>query len=145
MIRESLPDLAKPLLANPELVDRVAEKAVRATTLLRNIARDYAPVVFANSLGAEDMVLTDLIARHALPIAIGTLQTGALHAETRFVEITVETDDVRLTVQGTTPTSALGRLLLVDSSRLLSRAEADLAKVIRVTTDAALQVTQYTN
>jgi hypothetical protein len=76
---------------------------------------------------------------------LSLLSGGALHAETRFVEITVETDDVRLTVQGTTPTSSLGRLLLVDSSRLLSRAEADLAKIIRVTTDAALQVTQYTN
>jgi len=28
------------------------------------------------------MVVTDLIARHQLPIAIGTLETGALHAET---------------------------------------------------------------
>lgn len=39
-------------------------------------------VVQATSLGAEDMVITDLIARHKLPIAIGTLQTGMLHAET---------------------------------------------------------------
>jgi len=39
-------------------------------------------VVQATSLGAEDMVITDLIARHALPIAIGTLQTGMLHTET---------------------------------------------------------------
>ena len=76
---------------------------------------------------------------------LSLLSGGALHAETRFVEITVETDDVRLTVQGTAPTSSLGRLVLVDSSRLLSRAEADLAQVIRVTTNAALQVTQYTN
>ena len=36
----------------------------------------------ATSLGAEDMVLTDLIARHKLPIAIGTLETGKLHAQT---------------------------------------------------------------
>ena len=39
-------------------------------------------VVQATSLGAEDMVITDLIARHGLPIALGTLQTGMLHAET---------------------------------------------------------------
>jgi phosphoadenosine phosphosulfate reductase len=39
-------------------------------------------IVQATSLGAEDMVITDLIARHQLPIAIGTLETGALHAET---------------------------------------------------------------
>lgn len=39
-------------------------------------------IVQATSLGAEDMVVTDLIARHRLPIAIGTLETGMLHAET---------------------------------------------------------------
>lgn len=39
-------------------------------------------IVQATSLGAEDMVITDLIARHRLPIALGTLETGALHAET---------------------------------------------------------------
>ena len=39
-------------------------------------------IVQATSLGAEDMVVTDLIARHALPIGVATLQTGALHAET---------------------------------------------------------------
>ncbi len=39
-------------------------------------------LLLATSLGAEDMVLTDLIARSGLPIAIATLDTGALHAET---------------------------------------------------------------
>jgi phosphoadenosine phosphosulfate reductase len=39
-------------------------------------------IVQATSLGAEDMVITDLIARHRLPIALGTLQTGVLHDET---------------------------------------------------------------
>ena len=39
-------------------------------------------IVQATSLGAEDMVITDLIARHRLPIAIGTLETGMLHGET---------------------------------------------------------------
>lgn len=39
-------------------------------------------IVFASSLGAEDQVITDLIARHRLPIAIGTLVTGRLHAQT---------------------------------------------------------------
>ena len=36
----------------------------------------------ATSLGAEDMVITDLIARLGCAIAIGTLETGMLHAET---------------------------------------------------------------
>jgi phosphoadenosine phosphosulfate reductase len=45
-------------------------------------ARHPGRIVQSTSLGAEDMVLTDLIARHTLPIAIGTLETGKLHAET---------------------------------------------------------------
>jgi phosphoadenosine phosphosulfate reductase len=39
-------------------------------------------IVQATSLGAEDMVVTDLIARHALPIVVATLETGMLHGET---------------------------------------------------------------
>jgi phosphoadenosine phosphosulfate reductase len=54
--------------------------ATRAT--LERIATDFAPAVFASSLAAEDMVLTDLILRAKLPIKIFTLETGRLHAET---------------------------------------------------------------
>lgn len=54
--------------------------ATQAT--LARIATDFAPAVFASSLAAEDMVLTDLILRAKLPIAIFTLETGRLHAET---------------------------------------------------------------
>jgi phosphoadenosine phosphosulfate reductase len=39
-------------------------------------------LVQSSSLGVEDMVITDLIARTGLPIAIATLDTGRLHAET---------------------------------------------------------------
>ncbi len=51
-------------------------------TILAIIASDYSPAVFASSLAAEDMVLTDLILRSKLPIGIFTLGTGRLHAET---------------------------------------------------------------
>lgn len=61
--------------------DAVAEKAARAARLLREAARDYAPVTFANSLGAEDMVLTDLIWSGDIDIAMFTLDTGRLPAE----------------------------------------------------------------
>ena len=47
-------------------------------------------IVQATSLGAEDMVITDLIARHKLPIAIGTLETGMLHAETVALVLSIE-------------------------------------------------------
>ena len=55
--------------------------AASQATLAR-IAADFSPAVFASSLAAEDMVLTDLILRAKLPIAIFTLETGRLHAET---------------------------------------------------------------
>jgi len=50
--------------------------------ILARIARDYSPAVFASSLAAEDMVLTDLIIKDGLPIGVFSLETGRLHAET---------------------------------------------------------------
>ena len=59
------------------------ERLANALAVLQDAAAAHPTrIVQATSLGAEDMVLTDLIARHRLPIAIGTLQTGMLHAET---------------------------------------------------------------
>jgi phosphoadenosine phosphosulfate reductase len=54
--------------------------ATQAT--LERIVRDFTPAVFASSLAAEDMVLTDLILKSRLPIAIFSLETGRLHKET---------------------------------------------------------------
>jgi phosphoadenosine phosphosulfate reductase len=51
--------------------------------LMEKIAGDFAPAVFASSLGAEDMVLTDVIYSADLPIEIFTLDTGRLHEETQ--------------------------------------------------------------
>ncbi|HZE91990.1 MAG TPA: phosphoadenylyl-sulfate reductase, partial [Rhizobacter sp.] len=63
----------------PEFDSRVAHAAL----LLKQAAAEHAGhVVLATSLGAEDMVLTDLIARHQIGMAIGTLETGKLHAQT---------------------------------------------------------------
>jgi phosphoadenosine phosphosulfate reductase len=55
---------------------------VSTKATLERIAAEFAPAVFASSLAAEDMVLTDLILRAKLPIGIFTLETGRLHAET---------------------------------------------------------------
>lgn len=49
---------------------------------LHRIAQEFMPAVFASSLAAEDMVLTDLILRDKLNITIFSLETGRLHAET---------------------------------------------------------------
>ena len=58
-------------------------RVAHALALLQRVAAEHPDrAVQATSLGAEDMVITDLIARHKLPIAISTLETGMLHAET---------------------------------------------------------------
>ena len=53
-----------------------------ALLLLQRVAIEYRPAAFSSSLGAEDMVLTDMIARHRFGIEIFTLDTGKLHPET---------------------------------------------------------------
>ncbi|MFP5390586.1 MAG: phosphoadenylyl-sulfate reductase [Gammaproteobacteria bacterium] len=53
--------------------------------ILARIARDFSPAVFASSLAAEDMVITDMILKAGLPIGIFTLETGRLHPETLAV------------------------------------------------------------
>lgn len=69
-------------LNDQALLDSVAAKTATVRALLRQIASDFAPAVFANSLGAEDMVLTDLIVNEKLPIDIFSLDTGRLPLET---------------------------------------------------------------
>ncbi len=65
--------------ATPGFASRVA----RARDLLARAAAAHAGrIVQASSLGAEDQVLTDLIAKGRLPIAVATLDTGMLHGET---------------------------------------------------------------
>ena len=73
-----------PSLLNitPELTASVAAKTIAAQALLAEIAADWSPATFANSLGAEDMVLTDLIVKSGLPIEIFSLDTGRLPLET---------------------------------------------------------------
>ncbi|MEN3276474.1 MAG: phosphoadenosine phosphosulfate reductase [Massilia sp.] len=59
---------------------------VRETeAILARIAAEFTPAVFASSLAAEDMVLTDLILKAKLPIGIFSLETGRLHKETLAV------------------------------------------------------------
>ena len=63
--------------------DGFEARLAHTINVLQAAAAEHAgSIVQSTSLGAEDMVLTDLIARHALPIPLGTLETGMLHAET---------------------------------------------------------------
>ncbi|MBS0448592.1 MAG: phosphoadenylyl-sulfate reductase [Proteobacteria bacterium] len=58
-------------------------RVAHSLAVLRQAAAEHpGTIVQASSLGVEGIVITDLIARHALPIAIATLDTGTLHAET---------------------------------------------------------------
>ncbi|MDI3515207.1 MAG: phosphoadenosine phosphosulfate reductase [Rhodocyclaceae bacterium] len=83
----------RPAAANPatrpELTDAlratVGARSAAALALLREAVAEFGgkgELVFANSFGAEDMVLTDLILANGLPITIFSLDTGRLPAET---------------------------------------------------------------
>ena len=60
----------------------LGQKIEKVRALLHEIETDYAPAAFANSLGAEDMVLTDLIVRDYPGIEIFSFDTGRLPEET---------------------------------------------------------------
>ncbi|MBL8443677.1 MAG: phosphoadenylyl-sulfate reductase [Zoogloeaceae bacterium] len=83
----------RPATANPAtrpaltdaLIDAVRAKAEAARALLSAATAELGnqgEITFANSFGAEDMVLTDLILANRLPIEIFSLDTGRLPAET---------------------------------------------------------------
>jgi phosphoadenosine phosphosulfate reductase len=57
-------------------------RQTEARDLLARVARDHHPAALASSLSAEDLLLTDLIARERLPLEIFVLDTGRLHGDT---------------------------------------------------------------
>ena len=80
-------------MSTPQAQSAVAQHAKKTVGYERRVAhalhllRDAATahrgrIVQATSLGVEGMVITDLIARHQLPVVVATLDTGALHAQT---------------------------------------------------------------
>jgi phosphoadenosine phosphosulfate reductase len=77
---------AKNPATSPELTDAlvasVHTKRAQVLALLKAAAAEFPAITFANSYGAEDMVLTDVIAKENLPIEIFSLDTGRLPAET---------------------------------------------------------------
>lgn len=62
----------------PRLLETLAGRVERARALLAETAAQFSPATLANSLGAEDMVLMDLICKNRLPIEIFSLDTGRL-------------------------------------------------------------------
>jgi phosphoadenosine phosphosulfate reductase len=65
-----------------ELPKALRKRADDSITLLRAAVAEYGDVCYANSLGAESMVLTDLIREAAPQIDMFTIDTGRLFPET---------------------------------------------------------------
>ena len=63
-------------------MNTLQHKIEATVAVLRHAADEFYPVTFANSLGAEDMVLTDLIAKHQPDIEMFSLDTKRLPQET---------------------------------------------------------------
>ena len=90
--------MLKPAANNPattpELTDAlktsVAEKRTQVLALLKAASSEFNAVTFANSYSAEDMVLTDVIAKEKLAIEIFSLDTGRLPTETYTLMSKVE-------------------------------------------------------
>ena len=79
--------------------DALRENIDRTVILLQQAVQNFSPTVFANSLGAEDMVLTDMIARNRLDIEVFSLDTGRLPQETYNLMHNIENYyDIRLKV-----------------------------------------------
>ena len=77
-----MPPIRTINLDDTALLDAVSHKTELAIAVLQQIADEYSPAALANSLGAEDMVLTDLIHTEQLGIEIFSLDTGRLPPET---------------------------------------------------------------
>jgi phosphoadenosine phosphosulfate reductase len=65
-----------------ELQKSLRERANATVAALKSAVADYKNVCYANSLGAESVVLTDLIWQHVDAIDIFTVDTGRLYPET---------------------------------------------------------------
>src|SRR5688500_16997006 len=65
-----------------QLSPRLQALVEQTRTQLQHAVQEYKDVVYSNSLGAEAMVLTDIMATHAPEIELFTLDTGRLHDET---------------------------------------------------------------
>ncbi len=76
------PKAVKRAAPDAALVVAVAEKSALVIARLNTIIDRHPNVVLANSLGAEDMVLMDMICKDNLPIGVFTLDTGRLNEET---------------------------------------------------------------
>jgi thioredoxin-dependent adenylylsulfate APS reductase len=82
--RGSVANDVPPPIGREEIKEAAAQLETQsAEEILKWAADRFAPrISFATSLGIEDCVIADLIARHSLPIELFTLDTGLLFPET---------------------------------------------------------------
>ncbi len=80
-----------PKLDDPALLASLEAKVATLKAELAAWAAELPAITMANSLGAEDMVLTDVIATAGLPIEIFSLDTGRLPLETYDLMAKVQT------------------------------------------------------
>lgn len=73
-----------PSVMSAENIDesRINALEANAVKLLQTVAGEFSPATLANSFGAEDVVLMDLVCRHNIDVSIFVLDTGRLPAET---------------------------------------------------------------
>ena len=99
MIRSAAKNPATTPVLTEILKQAVIKKREQVLDLLKDAAEKFPSITFANSFGAEDMVLTDIIMREKLSIEIFSLDTGRLPAETYTLMAEVErTYDSKLKV-----------------------------------------------
>ena len=67
---------------NDELIKTIEEKSQKVISLIQKNIEELHSVAFANSLGAEDMVLVDLIQKNKLHVEIFSIDTGRLPSQT---------------------------------------------------------------
>ena len=72
-----------------EMFLNIKEKTAVLMDVISNASNRYKKIIFANSLGAEDMVLHHIINKNKYNITIITLDTGRLHNETYELHETV--------------------------------------------------------
>ena len=65
-----------------ELIKIIDEKSKNVISLIQKNIEKFSSVAFANSLGAEDMVLIDLIQKNKLSVEAFSIDTGRLPPET---------------------------------------------------------------
>ncbi len=82
-----------------EVLQNLYEELPLQEALLHTANMFAGRVKFSSALGEEDQLLTDIIARHQIPIAVFTLDTGRLFYETYdLLDITIEKYKIPITV-----------------------------------------------